>query len=91
MSAVEVVGRWRSCVGWPAGWVLLERGAFLALFRAEAFAILPVHSAAALLHCDPERVRSWVRAGKVRGFAYPAGHNWVALADLRALCSPSEP
>jgi hypothetical protein len=92
MSAAEVVTRWRSVVGWPAGWLLLERAAFVALARAEAGpSLLPVHAVAALLDCHPERLRSLVRRGVVRGFAFPAGHNWLSVTDARALLSEREP
>ncbi len=91
MIAPEVVSRWRSRVGWPAGWVLLSADVFRALWGEVSGDVLPVSTAAVVLHVAPDRIRAWVRRGEVRGFAFPARHNWVALADVRALCSSSEP
>ncbi len=85
----DVLGAWRSgVVVWPAGWVLLDRSEFGVLWRDQAGAVLPVRSAAVVLNCSPGRIRAWVRRGFVRAFAFPRpGHNWVALADVRALCN----
>ncbi len=83
----DVVARWHAGVGaWPSGWVLLERGSFVALFRAAVGSLLPVHAAAAVVGCDPERIRTQVRGGSVRGFAYPVGHNWVCWQDVLDVC-----
>jgi hypothetical protein len=84
----DLLGAWRSGVlVWPAGWVLLDRSEFAVLWRDQAGAVMPVRTAAVLLHCPAGRIRAWVRQGSVRAFAFPGGHNWVALADVRSLCN----
>lgn len=84
--AADVVARWRAVGAWGSGYVLLDRAAFAALVRCEHGGVLPVYAVAALLRCNPERIRSQVRKGHCRGFAFPAGHNWVSVSDARAVC-----